>query len=68
MESGNCPRCREGNLVERTFTRSEMDTSSSIIFGAALGTGFFPMMKTVYYAEYTCNKNCGYSREERKSF
>ena len=60
-----CPRCREGKLVERTFTKSEHDSSMSVVMGLALGMGYFPMEKQVEYAEYTCNRNCGY-REEKK--
>lgn len=63
-----CPRCREGKLVERTFTKTEHDTPMSIVFGSLLGIGYFPMNQDVRYVEYSCNKSCGYKREEQTKF
>jgi hypothetical protein len=68
MQGDNCPRCREGRLIERVSHETELDSGMSIVMGLAMGTGFFPMNKSVRYANYTCDKNCGYSNRERKSF
>ena len=62
----NCPNCKEGKLVERISHESELDGYRSIVFGAALRMGFFPISKQVTYAEYSCNQNCGYQKKERK--
>ena len=61
-----CPRCKEGKLVERVSFEDEPDTMNSLIFGAALGMGYFPMTREVKYGNYTCSKNCGYTEKRKK--
>ncbi len=56
-----CPRCKDGKLEEMSSTVPELDTTQSIIMGAALGIGFFPIYTQKTTRTYTCNKNCGYT-------
>jgi len=64
--SKNCPRCKEGKLIEVAVREEEMDIGDSILWGAATGTGLFPMTREVDYIEYTCSKNCGYQEKKEK--